>query len=148
MMRPTHRAARAGRGIVELIFAAALLSACAVGPNYKRPVVAAPAVFRGEDGAVEQASIADLPWWEVFNDPALVELVRTALANNYNLLEAIQRVEQARAVAVQVRSAFFPQLGYELDAAHGRNAIAGRPATTQGKTTSSFLGFLNAAWEV
>jgi multidrug efflux system outer membrane protein len=100
------------------------LSSCALGPSYKRPAVAAPAVFRGEEGAAQQASIADLPWWEVFNDPALASLIKDALANNYDLLVAVQRIEQARAVGVQVRSEFFPQLGYEGDTSHARTPSA------------------------
>jgi multidrug efflux system outer membrane protein len=124
------------------------LSACALGPNYKRPPVAAPAVFRGQEGVAEQASIADLPWWQVFRDPALADLIKTSLTNNYDLREAVQRIEQARAVGVQVRSAFFPQVGYEADASRGKNAIAGRPTTTLGKTVDAFAGLLNASWEI
>jgi outer membrane protein, multidrug efflux system len=124
------------------------LSACALGPNYKRPPVTAPAVFRGQEGAAEQASIADLPWWEVFRDPVLADLIKTALGNNYDLREAVSRIEQARAVGVQVRSAFFPQFGYEADASRGKNAIAGRPAATLGRTVDAFAGLLNASWEI
>jgi outer membrane protein, multidrug efflux system len=139
----TRRIARALTAISLLA-----LSACSVGPNYKRPPVAAPAVFRGQEGAAEQASIADLPWWEVFRDPSLADLIKTALTNNYDLREAVQRIEQARAVGVQVRSAFFPQVGYEGDASRGKNAIAGRPASTLGKTVDAFAGLLNASWEI
>src|SRR5215472_13959731 len=48
-----------------------LLSACTVGPNYKRPNVNAPTVFRGPSGAAQQASFADPPWWEVYKDEIL-----------------------------------------------------------------------------
>ena len=131
------------------IFTAALaLSACALGPNYKRPQVAAPPAFRGAEGVAEQASFADLPWWEVFKDPALAALIKDALANNYDLLVAVQRIEQARAVAVQVRSEFFPQLGYEADSSRGKNAIGGRAASTASKTVDVFAGLLNASWEI
>ncbi|HEX9442662.1 MAG TPA: efflux transporter outer membrane subunit [Candidatus Binatia bacterium] len=133
---------------LAILLALALLPACALGPNFRRPAVDAPPVFRGAEGAAEQASLADAPWWEVFKDPALTGLIRTALANNYDLLAAVQRIEQARAVAVQVRSALFPQLGYEADASRGRNAIAGQPTSTAGKRTSFFAGLLNAAWEI
>ena len=76
-----------------------LLSGCTVGPNYKRPTVNAPAAFRGAPGAAQQASLADLPWWEVFKDESLKELIKTSLANNYDLDAAIARVEQARQIA-------------------------------------------------
>ncbi len=140
----THRIAPAFAALTAML----ALSSCALGPNYKRPPVVAPAVFRGEEGAAQQASIADLPWWEVFNDPALASLIKDALANNYDLLVAVQRIEQARAVAVQVRSEFFPQLGYEGDTGRGKNAIGDRVASTAGKTVNAFAGLLNASWEI
>ena len=68
-----------------------LLSGCMVGPNYKRPPIAAPPVFRGEEGAQEQASLADLPWWDVFKDPNLQSLIDEALKNNYDLRIAVTR---------------------------------------------------------
>ena len=133
---------------LSVLLAALTLSACALGPNYKRPPVAAPPVFRGQEGAAEQASLADLPWWEVFNDPALADLIKTALVNNYDLREAVTRIEQARAVGVQVRSEFFPQLGYEVDTSRGKNAVQGHPGSTLGKTVDLFASLLNASWEI
>src|SRR5690348_16604442 len=56
-----------------------LLSGCAVGPNYHRPKLNVPSEYRGAEGAADQASIADLPWWEVFRDEQLKHLVQTAL---------------------------------------------------------------------
>jgi multidrug efflux system outer membrane protein len=130
------------------ITATVALYACALGPNYKRPQISAPPAFRGEAGAAEQASFADLPWWQVFNDPALAALIKDALGNNYDLLVATQRIEQARAVGVQVRSEFFPQFGYEGDTGRGKNAIGNRVASTAGKTVNAFAGLLNASWEI
>jgi outer membrane protein, multidrug efflux system len=124
------------------------LSACALGPNYKRPEVAAPPIFRGQEGAVEQASLADVPWWEVFDDPVLAGLVKESLANNYDLRQAITRIEQARAVGMQVRSGFFPQLGYEADVSRGKNSVGGRVAPNAGKTVDAYAGLLNASWEI
>jgi multidrug efflux system outer membrane protein len=134
--------------IAPVFIAAALFSGCAIGPNYKRPAVEAPAAFRGQEGAAERASLADLPWWEVFKDDTLKGLIQTALANNYDLRAAVQRIEQARAMAIQVRSQLFPQVGYEGDVSRGRNAVGGSPSSTGGKTTESLLGFLNVAWEI
>ena len=71
-----------------------------------------PAAFRGASGAAQQASFADLPWWEVFKDETLKELIKTSLANNYDLEAAIARVEQARQVAAIARSEYFPAINY------------------------------------
>jgi len=78
---------------------AILLSACKVGPNYKRPQVAVPPTFRAPNplGAPQAASLANLKWFEVFHDNRLQDLIRIALANNYDLRDAVTRVQQARA---------------------------------------------------
>jgi len=68
---------------------------CAVGPNYKPPAVDAPGTYRfaSSEGA---KSFAELPWWQVFKDPILQDLIDTTLTNNYDLKQAVARVEQAR----------------------------------------------------
>jgi outer membrane protein, multidrug efflux system len=69
-----------------------------------RPKVKVPADFCGMEGAAQQASYADLPWWEVFKDDQLKSLIDTALANNYDLAIAVSRAEQARQLAAVARS--------------------------------------------
>jgi len=89
-----------------LLACAVLLSGCAVGPNYHRPAVQAPAQFRG--GPVSPDSIADTKWPALFNDPPLTELVNTALRDNYDLRIAAARVLEARAQFAIARSNLFP----------------------------------------
>ena len=55
-----------------------------VGPDYKRPEVAPVEEFRSQLGFSEQASLADLPWWSVFKDQALQQLIAEALARHFN----------------------------------------------------------------
>ena len=78
-----------------------LVAGCRVGPNYHRPVVKSPTAFRdlSENAQVQAqaASYADLPWWQVFQDPQLQELIRTALKQNYDLQLATERINSARA---------------------------------------------------
>jgi NodT family efflux transporter outer membrane factor (OMF) lipoprotein len=90
---------------------AALLSAgCAVGPNYTRPKTAIPPAFHAPEPlpADQAASLADLKWFEVFKDDKLQELTRTALVQNYDLRDAVLRVEEARAGLGVTRSNQFP----------------------------------------
>ena len=47
-----------------------------VGPNYERPATQLPERFRGQPESGDPASLADLPWWDVFGDPSLQRLVR------------------------------------------------------------------------
>jgi outer membrane protein, multidrug efflux system len=123
------------------------LSGCAVGPNYVRPKVNAPADFRGAEGAAQQASYADQPWWEVFKDDQLKSLIDTALANNYDLAIAISRVEQARQLAAVARSQFLPVVNYSVGSSDGKNEFVGTVAPGSSTTKGAFLAAASVAWE-
>ena len=123
------------------------LSGCAVGPNYQRVKVNAPAEFRGAEGTAQQASFADLPWWEAFKDEELKNLIKTALANNYDLAIAVSRVEQARQIAAQARSQYFPFVTYSVGASNGKNEFLGSVTPPTGRTNGAFLAAASAAWE-
>src|SRR4029434_903199 len=122
-----------------LLAAALSLAGCAVGPNYKRPVVNAPTGFRGATNAVSTNSFADLPWWSVFKDPVLQDLVQVALTNNYDLRIILTRVDQARALQAQTRSHFLPQVDYRGDATRGQNSFLGSVSPNGGKAMDSLL---------
>ena len=124
------------------------LSSCAVGPNYHRPGVNVPSDFRGAEGAAKQASIADLPWWEVYKDERLKELVKTALANNYDLQIAVTRIEQARQISAQARAQYFPAAGYSVNASDGKNAFGAiDPNAPGGETRGTLIAVAGATWE-
>jgi multidrug efflux system outer membrane protein len=91
--------------------AALWLAACAVGPDYKRPALDVPAEFRGAPEAARHAAIADLQWWAILEDPVLQNLVKEALANNYDLRIAANKVLQARDQLGITRSSQIPSLG-------------------------------------
>jgi outer membrane protein, multidrug efflux system len=97
---------------IAFAVAAAVLAGCTVGPNYKRPQVVVPPTFRAPAPLSERqaASLADLKWFEVFHDDKLQELVRTAFVENYDLQDAVARVQEARANLGIVRSNQLPQL--------------------------------------
>src|SRR5580692_1602843 len=120
--------------IAKLLTAALLsgvLSGCAVGPNYHPPAVQTPNSFRDLANNPQlhmlTASYADLPWWQVFQDPKLQELIRTALKQNYDLQLATERISAARAQLTVTRSSLFPQV-----AANG-NFSGGKENTFQSK---------------
>lgn len=138
-----------------------LAAGCTVGPDYQRPTVNTPDAFRG--AATQPAiktSLGDLTWWEAFDDPTLQRLIRTALANNYDLRVAITRIDQANAVRMQAASQGLPQVGYTGTAATGRNSFLGSPRPREqvrlpnGDTLGpdpnqdSFLAALSVAWEI
>ena len=127
---------------------AALLAGCAIGPDYKRPPVAEPRAFRGQPTA-EAASLADLPWWEVFKDTILKSLITEALASNYDVKIAAARVQEAQAQAGVARSEFFPAIDYNVGAQRTRfsAAVLGLPGGTP-STNNLYFGALSASWEL
>jgi len=141
MPRPSLIAAQA-------ISTCLLFCGCVIGPKYKKPSIVAPSSFRGETGSAQQASIADLPWWEVFHDSTLQGLIKTALANNQDLRVAALRVEQARQRSVQARSQYYPSVGYEAGLSAGKNEYQGGPADSGGKQRGSVLAGFGATWEL
>src|SRR5579864_765909 len=98
--------------IVALI--CGMFAGCKVGPNYHRPLVQTPTTYRDLHAnpqlQAQAASYADLPWWQVFQDPKLQELIRTALKQNYDLQLATERINAARAQLAVTRSNLFPQV--------------------------------------
>jgi outer membrane protein, multidrug efflux system len=106
-----------------------------VGPNYHRPTVQTPTAFRDLSDKpqvqTQAASFADLPWWQVFQDPQLQELIRTALKQNYDLQIATERINAARAQVAVTRSNLFPQVQANGDFSGGQES--------QFQTKSNFL---------
>jgi len=138
------------RRLTAAVLTTALLAGCAVGPDYKRPPVAETQVFRDQPTA-EAASLADLPWWEAFQDPILQNLIREALASNYTVQIAAARVQEARAHLGEAKSKFFPWIGYRFTAQDQRNGIAaqlGLNSTSGPEAQSLFAGFLAMSWEL
>ena len=116
---------------LSAIAASTVMTGCTAGPNYHRPVVATPGVYRdpsdNPQAQTQAASLADLPWWQVFQDPQLQELIRTALKENYDLQLATERISAARAQVAITRSHLFPQVQ-----ASG-NFIGGKDSVSQAK---------------
>src|SRR5712664_1329735 len=124
------------RQLITATLVLSLLSGTAKGQRkYQRPPTRTPDEFRGAEPTVPvtQNSIGDLKWFEVFQDQALQNLLRTALDQNYDLRLAVARINQARANVGLARSNQFPQfnVGADLTTTRtspntGGGAIAGR----------------------
>jgi outer membrane protein, multidrug efflux system len=140
-------------GIIAL-----LVLGCKVGPNYKRPAVTTPQNYRGAlapeiaKPVTPDASVGDLKWSAVFQDPALQRLITEALKNNLDLRVAAQRVLQAQSQVGIVRSQQLPSVG-----AGGSYSALQLPSSfatknSDGSTSNSFLnggGFsASAAWNL
>lgn len=109
-----------------------VLTGCTVGPNYQRPQVPAPPAYRGADnsGVSSANSLADQAWAQVFQEPELQQLIRTALTNNFDIRIAAQRVLEQQAQVRITRAQQFPLLngggtgiGVDLPSSLGNTSI-------------------------
>jgi multidrug efflux system outer membrane protein len=99
------------------------VSACApVGPNYKRPDLVPPAQHRWADPKDTAATLADTPWWQVFDDDALQALIREAVGHNLDLRVAVARVQESRALAGVAKSFLYPEVN--LTAGYTGNQVS------------------------
>ncbi len=156
--RKQEQAPRRTRRWIATVLATGLMAGCTVGPHYRRPAVETPQTFRTPTPlqAPEAASLADLKWWDVFRDEKLQELIRAALVENYDLRDAVTRVEAARANLGITRSNQFPNLAAGGEVSTIRNSRNGQlplPASfapsqnrTFGGTTLNLLSFEVDIW--
>jgi multidrug efflux system outer membrane protein len=116
---------------------AVFLSGCNVGPKYTRPATPAPPAFRGADDAAAagdtQASFGDQQWPQVFQEPELQDLIRRALANNYDVRIAAQHILEQQAQVQVTRSQQFPTF-----TVGGLGAGADIPSLNSGGGTGGF----------
>jgi outer membrane protein, multidrug efflux system len=94
-----------------------LLAGCTLHPKYTRPPADLPGAYRGESPQdVQAGSVGDLKWWDIFQDPALQDLIRTALQQNFDVRIAASRITQAEAQLGITRADEFPTLAGGADA--------------------------------
>jgi len=123
------------------------VAGCAVGPDYQRPIVAAPAFKETGDWkpAEPRAQIARGKWWEAFGDPILNGLEDRIEVSSNTLQVAAAQYREAQAAASIASSALFPTVGAEASADRSRGTSrANQPA----ELANSFSAGLTAAWEV
>jgi outer membrane protein, multidrug efflux system len=134
---------------LALLALSVFLLGCTVGPNYKRPQVATPQAFRGSDSAAVSTpnnnSLGDQHFAQVFHEPELQQLIRTALTNNFDVRIAAQRVLEGQAQLHIVGAQQFPTvtvggsgLGADLPSSLGSGLPSG--------TISAGSFNLSAAW--
>lgn len=118
-----------GRSL-SLALCVALLSACAVGPDYQKPQMATPAQFKAAQGWTQASpsdAIARGAWWEIYNDSQLNQLVEKLNSSNQTVAQYEAQYRQAKALVRSSRGAFFPTL----------DLSAGKTRSSQGTGSSS-----------
>lgn len=92
-----------------LVLLVPLVVSCTLTPDYERPELDVPAEYEVPGPSGE--SVANLDWWQLFQDQQLELLIRTALEENKNLAIALSRIQEARLTVTAVRANQFPFLG-------------------------------------
>jgi multidrug efflux system outer membrane protein len=125
-------------------FSLTILS-CSMGPDYQRPTTEMEDRFRMAGAPADLLSLANLAWWELLRDEQLQQLIRTALAENKNLQQAVAAVDEFRARALIARWDYFPGVTVAANGPAGRNTNFLFPGFA-----SPFNYYLlgNLAWEV
>jgi len=114
-----------------------MLSGCSVGPDYVRPATPAPDHWNVEYQAAGE--MANVRWWQQFNDPVLSNLVETAVRSNLDLKEATAKVDQFLGALAATRSQYFPQI---------TGAVTPTVQRMEGVKTETYQAAANMAWEI
>src|SRR6187401_338773 len=142
---------RPGKGPVlafAMLMAALLmmfLAGCAIGPDYERPKVDLPTQY----GVAQSPTPAAQNWWSVFGDPVLDRLVDEALAANYDLRAAAERIEAARGRLSIARAPLTPDVGIQGTISRDRaSQLGAAPIPADYLETKTHRLALVASWEL
>jgi multidrug efflux system outer membrane protein len=127
----------------SVAMATAFLSGCAVGPDYKQPVVPLPAGWR-EVGGSGQAAWPAEDWWRGFGSPQLNAFIQKAEAQNYDIGAAVARIREADGMARVAGAALLPSIGATSGTSAQRTVFANGGTRSYHEFT---LG-LNASYQI
>lgn len=131
------------------VLAALASGACTVGPNYSRPIVQTPEVYRSAAAdappSAAGASLGEQRWWEVFDDRVLQDLIRTAIQQNFDVRIAAARILQAQAQLGIVRADQAPSVNAGAGAV--RERLPQSPVSPALQTSALDVQ-ISAAWEL
>lgn len=126
-----------------------VLGGCMFGPDYRRPETEIPKTFRFDNKQTQD--IADIMWWEQFQDPVMNDLIKAALAENKNVGVAAARIMEFQGHYGATRSELFPQIGGQGTGKHHHSNALTLPPPLASNTTRSwdlYTVSINASWEL
>mgnify|MGYP006273996665 FL=1 len=124
---------------IGLAIAALLLGACAVGPDYQRPDLDLPSTHRVELAQGEGRALADIAWFDLFEDAELRQLIDAALARTLNLREALGRILEASDRARLAGAGPYPTIAASVNST---------PSPGAGSSDTSYSAGLAFGWEL
>lgn len=123
-----------------------LLSGCVVGPDHSAPAIALPAKF-AEGPAASNGEVTTAPWWTAFNDSRLNSYVQQGLSQNLDVLQALERINQAEANVVEAGAGALPSLDLGAQARRsGARELGGTPSAAATASQTSVSGGPTASW--
>ena len=139
-----------GLGIIGLVLA---LSGCAVGPNYQRPALEAPAQWtESREQAKAACALEEIAWWKVFRDPMLDRLIEAAARANLDLEQARARLAQARANVTGAGAALLPSVEATGSVTRNQGGIntttSSVPSSIATAAGTIFQAGFDASWEI
>jgi NodT family efflux transporter outer membrane factor (OMF) lipoprotein len=150
MMKPARR--------TVLFLAAAMLTACAVGPNYHRPSAPTPAQFKEADGwkpAEPREAASGTTWWSVYDDATLDGLEKQIDVSNQTLKASEAAWRQAVAAAQAAGAQIYPSVDLTASAQRSRgtasnftNTGSGNSAGTRPPPFNEFSVSAGASWDL
>lgn len=126
------------RKTILFIASLCLLASCGVYRKYERPELQTEGLFQ-DNISTDTASLASVPWRELFTDTCLQHLISTALAQNTDLQVAYLKVEEAKAVVQRAKLSYLPSLGINAE---------GSISKFNGATSKTYNAGAAASWEL
>ncbi|MBL7857592.1 MAG: efflux transporter outer membrane subunit [Cyclobacteriaceae bacterium] len=122
-----------------------VVAGCAVGPKYSRPNTKKPEAY--SQAATKSDSITNMKWWEVYQDQTLQSLIKVAIDSNLDLLTAVARVEESKAILGFNKANMAPFIDYSarVRASDFRN-ISSEAGVAFPTNSLALLG--NVSWEI
>ena len=135
------------KGIISFVLAV-MLSACTLGPDYRRPAINPPSSWRFDEKEAQE--VANTGWWQQFGDPVLNELIRSALMENKDIRIAVARVQEFMGRYGVTKAALYPQVGAAgIGTRKGITQYTNPPwAPGTANPYSDYQALLSASWEI
>lgn len=127
-----------------------LFSGCTLGPDYQRPPLDLPTAWPAQDSIQLTNETNDAQWWQLYEDPALNQLVDDALSHNRDLRIAAERVNEARAQARIADTYLLPVVSANATADRTKSSLDGSfpPPPGVSRTSSNYRATLDVSYEL
>jgi NodT family efflux transporter outer membrane factor (OMF) lipoprotein len=138
---------------LSLSLCVALLSACAVGPDYQRPQTAEIAQFKEAEGwrqANPSDSLARGAWWELYGDQQLNALIEKLNSSNQTVAQSEAQFRQAQALVRSARGAFYPSVDLSLGktrSSQGTGSSSSSLSSSSSGIRDTYNAQLGVSWE-